>query len=190
MPEQRRYRELLERIREAHRKHTEAYKAARSKFGTNRKAHEATTKELEAFWAELKYFYQGVLQPLRKPFLANQVTAVNEVLDFLAVDVPAFRSGYTKEWYYRKLKAMQLSAAQIERIKLIALSRCASPEHRREDSELRRVMIRLADEEFLERLRQLPPSPNPRVGRKKALMLEVILHGRKDLRDGTDQTKL
>ena len=107
--------------------------------------------------------------------------AVNEIISFLEADFAAFRSGYSKERYYRKLKSLKLSANQIGRLQEIALKRCASAEHRREDSELRRLMIRLADSEFVERIRGLHDSPNPHVQRKETLMLEVILRGRKDL---------
>jgi len=181
MPEQRRYRELLERIKEAHRRHADAYHKARSTYGVSRKAHEATAQEREAFYAELKFFDEGVIQPLTKVFLAGEPVAVSEVIELLEVDVPAFRVGYTKEWYYRKLKRVQLSPAQAERLKAIAMLRCSSKEYRREDSELRRLMIRLADHQFLQSLRNLPVSTNPYVRRKRALMLEVILRGRKDL---------
>ena len=108
--------------------------------------------------------------------------AIDEVLNFLEVDAPAFRTGYSKEWYYRKLKKLELNPTQIERLKTIALNRCASPEYRREDSELRRLMIRLADAKFLQQVLELPGSTNRQVARKRLLMVEVIFVGRKDLR--------
>jgi hypothetical protein len=123
-----------------------------------------------------------VLRPLADSFLAGDPAAVDEVLNFLEVDVPAFRTGYSKEWYYRKLKALKLNANQIARLREIAIKRCSSLEYRREDSELRRLMIRLADLSFLRRIAELPDRSNPYVRRKKSIMLEVVLHGRKDLR--------
>jgi hypothetical protein len=181
MPEQRRYRELLQRINEAHRGLTDAHRKARSKFGASNKTRAAIEKELEAFHAEHKFFYGSAIQPLTKSFLAGEPSGISEVIDLPEVDIAAFRAGYTKEWYCRKLKATELSAGQIERLKVIALNRCMSLQHRREDSELRRLMIRLADQEFLERVRELPVSPNQSVRRRRGLMIKVVLQGRKDL---------
>jgi hypothetical protein len=182
LPNHQRYRELLENIREAHTVHAEAYKKARSKLGTNLEAHAATKKELDALYAHLKLFYESVLGLLADPFLAGNSNAIDEVLNFLEVDVPAFRTGYSKEWYYRKLKKLKLNPTQIERLRTIALNRCASPEYRREDGELRRLMIGLADAGFLQRVLELPDSSNRHTARRRMLMIEVILVGRKDLR--------
>jgi hypothetical protein len=186
LPSRQRYRELLENIQKAHTAHTEAHKKARSSWGTNSKAHEATKKELDALYSHLKLFYQNALGPLAEPFLAGNSNAIDEVLNFLEVDVPAFRTGYSKEWYYRKLKKLELNPGQIERLRTIALNRCASPEYRREDSELRRLMIRLADAKFLQRVVELPDSNNRHAARKRMLMIEVILVGRKDLRKAVE----
>ncbi len=183
MSNRERYWQLLEGIRDAHSEHARAYQTARSKFGTNRKAHEATEAELQELKRRVEFFYRMILHPLQEPFLAGHSPAIDEIVTFLEVDVAAFRSGYSKEWYYRKLKALKLNATQVERLQEIALKRCASLEYRREDSELRRLMIRLADSEFVQRVRALPDSPNVRVQRKKTPMLEVILRGRKDLRE-------
>jgi hypothetical protein len=160
-----------------------AYRKARSEFGTNQKAHAATKEKLETLHGHLQVFHEQALAPLSKPFLAGDPTAIDEILTFLEVDVAAFRSGYSKEWYYRKLKSMKLSQKQIHRFQDIAVNRCISLEYRREDSELRRLMIKLADRNFVERLTKLPTSPNTYTNRRRALMLEVVLEGRKDLRE-------
>ncbi len=186
MPNPQRYRELLENLRKAHAAHKDAYSKARSKLGTNQKAHEATRNELANLHAQLKFFYGTVLGPLADSFLAGKTHAIDEVLNFLEVDVPAFRTGYSKEWYYRKLKRLDLNPAQIERLRTIALHRCASPEYRREDSELRRLMIRLADMGFLQRVLDLPDRNDPHIARKKKLMIGVILLGRKDLKSAIE----
>jgi hypothetical protein len=186
LPNQQRYRELLENLRKAHAAHRDAYNKARSKLGTNQKAHEATKNELANLHAQLKFFYGAVLGPLADAFLAGESHAIDEVLNFLEVDVPAFRTGYSKESYYRKLKKLELNPTQIERLRTIALNRCASPEYRREDSELRRLMIRLADAKFLQRVLELPDGNNRHAARKRLLMVEVILVGRKDLRKAVE----
>jgi hypothetical protein len=185
LPSRERIRELLEDLKAAHAAHALAYQKTRSRLGTDRKGQKArhTRKELlDSFYEKLRFFNETVLAPLTAAFLAGDRAAINEVLNFLEVDVAAFRTGYSKEWYYGKLKGLKLEPSQVERLKEIAVRRCLSPEYRREDSELRRLMIRLADMNFVRRAAELPDSPNPYVRRKKWLMLEVVLRGRKDLR--------
>jgi hypothetical protein len=181
MPSREWYRELLENVRQAHTAHAKAWNAARAKFGTAGKAYEATENELEVLHKHLNAFYEKIVVPLEKPFLAGEPAAINEVLTLLEVGVAAFRSGYTKEWYYRKLKSVPLSEKQINRLREIAINRCISAEHRREDGELRRLMIKLADAKFLRRVAELPFSADPHVQRKRMLMTEVVLRGRVDL---------
>jgi hypothetical protein len=108
---------------------------------------------------------------------------IDEVLGFLAVDVLAFRSGYAKEICYRPLKHMELSPSQVERIKVIALRRCASAEYRREDKELRRLVVKIADLEFLEKIAAIPSDKGSKVADHKERMIKAVLDGRKDLRD-------
>jgi hypothetical protein len=182
MPSTARYRELLENIQQAHAAHKKVYAEARSKYGTTRKAQEQTQQALEAFNDALKALYGQTLLTVRKRVLAGESSVIDEVLNFIEADVAAFGSGYNKEWYYRKLKRMRISTEQADRLKQIALNRCSNPEHRREDSELRRLMTRIADQDFVDRVRRLPDNGNPYVARKKRLMLEVVLQGRKDLR--------
>ena len=149
MPNREWYQSQLENIPQSPAKHSAAYDKARSAFGTNRKAHEATKKEP---------FYAEGLAPVLEGFLAGEPAAIDEVFTFLEIDTPAFRSGYSKEWYYRKLKRTILSEEQIQRLRKIALARCRSNDYRREDGELRRLMIQLADEPFVRQVAAIPGS--------------------------------
>jgi hypothetical protein len=181
MPTVERYRELLRNAQRASEIHLSAYEAARSKLGSNKKGHEATTHELAGYFRNLDLFYEA-LAPSEKRFLAGDVTACDDIINFLEADIPVSRSGYKKEKFYQKLKSIELDREQITRLQEIAIARCASTEQRREDSELRRLMIRLADDGFLRRIAGVPDEAGARVRHKKSLMIEVVLKGRKDLR--------
>jgi hypothetical protein len=182
MAHEKRYRELLEKIHRAHDLHRRAYADARSKHGTNAKAHAATRKELDDFRQSLQSLY-AIIEPVEKAFFSGDPTAIDDIISFIEVDVKAFSSGYRKERYYRKLKKFKLTRNQVERLKIVALNRCSSNEHRREDGDLRRLMIPFADWAFIERVADLPDSQNQHVRRRKVLMLTVILRNRRDLRD-------
>jgi hypothetical protein len=183
MATRRRYEELLENIRKAHDAHQKAFRAAGSWHGKDREAVVSARKTLDEFNRQLRLLYSGQLEPLRARFLERDANAISEVITFLEADVPAFQSGYNKEWYYGKLKQMILRDEHIERLRQIALARCASNEYRREDSELRRLMIKLADMDFLNAVAEIPVRKGSRADGHKMRMIEVVFRGRKDLRD-------
>ena len=123
------------------------------------------------------------LTPLTNAIRAGNEFLVDEVLEFLAVDILAFGCGYAKEKCYRRLKHVELSPSQIGLIKDIALKRCASDEYRREDAELRRLVAKIADLEFLEKISAIPADKGSKVADHKERMMKAVLDGRKDLRD-------
>jgi len=143
----------------------------------------ASARELlEAFKARARAL-DVRLTPLTNAIRAGNEFLVDEVLEFLAVDISAFGCGYAKEKCYRRLKHVELSPNQVRLIKDIALKRCASDEYRREDAELRRLITKLADLEFLEKVAAIPARDESRVFEHKKRMFQSILAGRKDLRE-------
>lgn len=178
-----RYRELLEKIRLAHRAHKETFRAVGGWQARDSKGIAAARKTLDEFNKQLSFPYTTQLEPLRERFLKGETPAIDEIIVFLEVDVPAFGSGYNKEWYLKMLKKVPLSEEQIKKLQNLALVRCASNEYRREDSELRRLMIRLANVQFLNQVAAIPSRPQSRVEGHKRRMIQTVLNGRKDLRD-------
>jgi hypothetical protein len=175
------YAELLNELQKADTEFKKAFKEIGSWRSRDKAATAKAQKKLDEFHKQLHIFFGEYLQPLSNRLLAGDLKAVDDLMEFLVVDVPVFRTGYIKEWYYRKLKKLSLSEAQIQKLREIAINRCISTEHRREDSELRRLMIKLADAEFLKRVAELPDSLNPHVRRRRMLMIEVVVRGRVDL---------
>ncbi|HLK03914.1 MAG TPA: hypothetical protein VKT53_05695 [Candidatus Acidoferrum sp.] len=188
MPNQERYRELLENIREAHAEHKKIWEEKKRRTKNSAKAYEAADAANRVLILRLRELYETTLTPRRAAFLKGNPQAIDEIISFLGVDVPAFRTGYDKEWFYGKLKKLSLSEEQIAALRGIALARCASNEYRREDSELRRLMIGLADMEFLEKIAAIPSKKASRVEGHKRRMLQVVLAGRKDLREAVKNT--
>jgi hypothetical protein len=68
-------------------------------------------------------------------------------------------------------------------VREIALARWASNEYRREDGELRRLMVRLADAKFREQVQAIPARSGSRIFVHKDRTLDVIIAHRKDLGD-------
>ena len=149
----------------------------------------ANAKRLHRFKVLAHDLNKKYLEPLKKRFVAGDPEAVDEIIVVLSINAPSYRSGYRKEEYYRMLKKLNLSDRQLASVKEIALQRCASNEHRREDSELRRLMIKLADIGFLNRLAAIPSRNGSQVEKHKRWMTQVVLAGRKDLRDQLKSTQ-
>jgi hypothetical protein len=114
-------------------------------------------------------------------FLTGNPKAIDTFLDFCEVDKPAFHVGYMKEWIFRQLRYLPLSERQQQRLRDLSLYYTSLPQYRREAAYLNRVMIKLADKDFVERLRNISQSDNVYVGAKAERLLEKLRPHRKDL---------
>ena len=179
------YRDMLLRAAEAHREFKETVKASRTFGKRHRIEAEKAAKRLkgtrETFFKSVGA-YSLHLKTVSEQLRAGSVSAVDQALDFLATDVKAPNSGYLKEKLCRQLKKANFSKSQVQRLYQIALARCVSNEYRREDSELRRLMIRRADLEFLKRVAEIPARKESRAEGHRNKMLQVILTNRSELR--------
>lgn len=137
----------------------------------------------EKFRSVYSQLFDDSLEPLDARFHNGDEQAVDEVIDFLKVDIPAFRCGYVKEKWIRRLKSTPLTAEQKERLRRAALSLCVSPHHRRELTEWNRLMIKLANKEFVAALLKLTETSDEFVCAKAQRMAHVILNERRDVID-------
>lgn len=176
-----RLRELMQNLYDAHR---EFHKAWAKGQAASMKGKEslAVSSSRDKFWDALTLLFRVKLAPLRQAFLTDSISAVDDVIDFLAVDIPAFRCGYEKEWYLRRLKSLPLNEAQKARLKTIALDLARKPDYRREFYDWAKLMIMLADETFVAELQPLLESSDEFVRKKVERMMKVILENRKDLK--------
>jgi hypothetical protein len=162
-----RFRELLQRIGQSVHERDEHTKP------TDRRNATKDGKQLDVLYDEIGLLLYHHLKPLKLRFIAGDAKAIGEVLDFLAIDLLASGTSYQKQWCYRKLNCLRE----------IALAQYASNEYRHEDSELRRLMVRLAGAKFMEQVQAIPARSGSTVFVHKDRMLGVILARRKDLGD-------
>jgi hypothetical protein len=113
--------------------------------------------------------------------MADPDGAADSVIDFLEIDIPAFRCGYVKEKFLRKLKSVALAEHQQTRLKKVALSLVAQGHYRRELSGWSRLMIVMADEEFIRSLQDVIKSLDAGQARGAERMLRVLIENRPDL---------
>jgi len=130
----------------------------------------------------------SALQEYEKDFYAGQSEAIDSVLNFLEVDIPAFRCGYAKQKFFRKLKSFDLNEIQKQRIRKLAYNLSVSESYRVEFRDLARLVIKHADVKFVEDIRKAAENSNGRIRFKCELMLQTILQNRADFLRNDDRT--
>jgi len=185
------YRELMRELHQAHqefKKEWNDWRNGKVKPTEKKKLKKLKGREPEAvtvardkFYIALNRLYDTQLAPLEIAFRENPSSAADDVIEFLSVDITAHRCGYAKEWFLTKLKSVELTIARQQKLQQIALDLCESHSFRREINYWSRLMIKLADQDFVNKLNVLSNSSNRYAQIKAKWLLDKILHHRKDL---------
>lgn len=200
MKKKKRYRNLMLQVLQAHQEFKEVWNRVRDEelrkrgiapdaqhfvnyapvWEANGIAYEAAQKQADrrneiliTFWDELPF----------EEFLEGQTTAIDSIIDFLEIDVLAFRCGYVKEDCLRKLKHLKINEQQKARLRQLTLAMCQFRGQRRELAQLARSIVTLADANLIKNLRDLAKDSTDVYDRQKAeRVLKIILDNRADLR--------
>lgn len=135
------------------------------------------------FLQKLDTLFGSKIEPLETKFCENSNAALDELVEFLSVDIPAFRCGYAKEVFLQLLKNSVLTEKQVTNVRKVAIEICTTNNVRREFRRWCRLMIKLADAEFVFSLKELLNSENLYTRLKSKWMIELIRKHRLDLRD-------
>ena len=145
-------------------------------------APEVTTAR-DDWWRANNILFSTKLGPLEIAFRDRPHDAFDELCCFLATDIPAFRCGYAKELFLQRLKGIQFTTRERKKLSDIALFYCTTDTVRREFRRWCRLMVKIADEEDLKRLKGITESASG-ISRVKAdWMLTTIIQHRLDLRE-------
>jgi hypothetical protein len=169
---------LVKTLYQSHQKFEETWK--KHGIGFRKSEPKEITEARNVFNTAFKNLFNE-LKKYQKDFCAGDSNAIDSIINFLEIDIPAFRCGYAKEKYFRKLKLLSLNEKQKERLRNLAFNLCLSDSYRREFRDLVRLMIKIADKQFIERLKMLENESEEIVKFKTRTMLENILQTRKDL---------
>lgn len=169
---------MTERLRVTHIEFKHTYAAY--PHGSHQTEDPKVTSARAGFWVALESLFRK-LEELDDDFLAGKELAVHSVIEFCEVDIPAFRCGYAKQRYFRKLKSLPLSDAHQVRLRRLAVDLCRGPNYGREMRDLSRLMIVLADHDLVDQLTELAASPDVLIAKKSSRVLKVILDHRRDL---------
>ena len=201
MSDKKRYRDLMEKIYHSHQEFTEVWNRVRS---AELRKHDIDDNDFRMSGSyERIWDANGVAYDAARPqsdkrdeflsvlfnelpfemFLQGKPEAIDSILDFLEIDVLAFRCGYTKQWCFRKLKSLPLNQKQIARLCQLLLNMCDYSGQREEMKELIRLTIRFADEILVQDLQRVARIGRNKYVRQKAeRALKVILNSRHDLK--------
>lgn len=136
----------------------------------------------KVFWEKTDRLFDAV-NILELKFTENQGLAIDELTEFLEIDIPAFRCGYAKEIFLEKLKNIELTESEKKKVRRTAIAVCANGNIRREYRRWCRLMIKLADADFIPDIRHNLESEEVFVRLKAKWMIELIQKHRPDLRD-------
>lgn len=146
---------------------------------------ESVTKARDNFHQKLNFLYVSKIYPLEKKFQNDSKSSIAEVVEFLSVDIPAFRCGYEKEIFLQWLKHTELNLREVEQFQQIAVKICEANNVRREFRRWCRLMVKLADADFVFKLQNLSQSESLYIRLKSKWMLELIQKHRMDLKETT-----
>ncbi len=142
---------------------------------------ESVTAARDKFWDAFNRLFDTHLKSLEIAFLENPSSVADDVIEFLSVGITAHRCGYAKERFLTKLKSVELTSSQKLKLQQIALALCESYNFRREINYWSRLIIKIADEDFVNKLNALTNSSNRYAQIKAKWLLDKILHHRRDL---------
>lgn len=143
----------------------------------------SVTESRDLFWAKNDLLFGSKIEPLEKRFEENPNESLDEILEYLSVDIPAFRCGYAKEYFLKWLKQADFSAGEIKKIQGLIIEVCETKSFRREFRRWSRLAAKIADANFVNDLQKLTQSENRFARIKSSWILETILQNRLDLRD-------
>lgn len=189
---------LMTNIADAHQRFVEVWETAKAEELRRRglRPDESSALPAEELWQVNNVAYTAAARDaaerdrlLRELFgllppdpATTDANGIDAILEFLEVDVLAHRCGYTKAWYYHRLKRVQLTPKQVERLRRHCLDVCSAKGNRPEISKLARLMVRHADARLITDLSALVKGKSEFARRKARKVLQVILNGRPDLR--------
>lgn len=133
------------------------------------------------FFQQLDLLYSLKIEPLERKFKETPSSTIDELIEFLSIDIAAHRCGYAKEVFLQWLKKYEFSTEEIEKFQQLALKVCEMNSFRREFRRWCRLMIKIADADFILRLRRLLKSDNHYAQIKSKWMIEMIQRHRADL---------
>lgn len=144
---------------------------------------QAITEARNEFWAANDELFSLKIQPIEKNFKKNPSDSLEEVLEFLSIDITAFRCGYAKEFFLKGLKQTSFSESESEKIKSMIVDVCKTKSFRREFRRWSSLAVKIADSNLVESLQNLVKSECHFARVKSRWILEAICRNRMDLRE-------
>lgn len=133
----------------------------------------------QQFWEAFNRLFEDKLIPLESRFKINPSSAIDEIIDFLAVDVPSYHCAKYKDFFLEKLKTTKLTAEQQQHLINVFIKLCKTRSIPREFRKWCELVLSFADLDIVDDLMMLSKSPNNYTKTKSKLMMEMIFKDRK-----------
>jgi len=190
------YRQMMHELYEAHqnfKKEWDDWRNAKIKPTEKKKFKKSRGLEAEnvsiardKFLDALNRLFDTKLAPLEIKSNETPLKAVDEIIEFLSVDIPCHRCGYVKETFLTKLKSVFLTFEQQKQLQQIALDLCRNPRYRREFGDWARLMVKIADQLFIGEMNKLSENSDEKIRATSKWMKNKIAANRKDLQAAID----
>lgn len=151
------YYRLISNAYEAHIDFKQKWQQTFPKY--KRKSYEILSKEYDTRLKTLGALFVE-LDKVLIPFFDGDDSMIDEIIDFIEIDIPAYRVGYMKESLYYELKKRELTLSQKERLLHYTLNLLSSPYFRRELGKLLKLIKKFTNDDFTNQLIELKSNTN------------------------------
>lgn len=168
------YFEMMNRAHKAHQEFHLIFAEYLKNDGRHKTEPPKVRQAREHFFSEYDRLWQNLLAPLIGSFQNDKSSAIDELIEFLDVDIPVFRCGYLKEYFLKRLTSVELLPRQQKRLLEIGMYLCTTNSIRREFRRWVNLLSLIADQEFVNRIETLDTFA-------ARITLDKILKNRRDL---------
>ncbi len=135
-----------------------------------------------AFHAAQDALFDKYLMPIDTSLRNGDASCIDDAITVLAVDVHAFRVGYLKAMWLRRIKRLPLTVAQQEHLREISLGKLTARVAGREMVEWNRLLSKIATDDDVTLVTALTEHPDKRIQWRARTTLRSIVGNRPKLR--------
>jgi hypothetical protein len=117
--------------------------------------------------------------PIDAKLRESDTSCIDDAIAVLSIDIHAFRVGYLKAAWLRRIKRLALTPGQVDQLRAIALSKLVARHAGREMVEWNRLLARVATIADIGTIRSLCQDDDPRVRFRAERTLRSILSVRR-----------
>ena len=123
--------------------------------------------------------FDKYLMPIDSRLRESDTSCIDDAIAVLSIDIHAFRVGYLKAAWLRRIKRLPLTPVQVDELRAIALGKLVARHAGREMVEWNRLLARVATADDVAAIRELCQNRSQVVRSRAERTLRSILSGRR-----------